>query len=117
MKKIPLSKIRGGLSRFLHEARTEAIIITRHGKPAGLLIGFKSEEEDCFDSRLENDPRFLLRVRQARKSLRTGHGIPLERERPLRERIAKITRTVPRLGNRRRRIVKKSKIDKLWGHT
>jgi PHD/YefM family antitoxin component YafN of YafNO toxin-antitoxin module len=58
-------------------AEREEIVITRHGKPAGLLIGFGSEE-DWFDYRLENDPRFLKRMEQARKSLRAGNGVKLE---------------------------------------
>ena len=49
----------------------------RHGKPAGVLIGFESEE-DWFDYRLENDPRFLERVALARRSLRAGRGVDLE---------------------------------------
>lgn len=77
MKQVPLSEIKDDLSRFLHEAETEEIVITRHGKPAGLLIGFESEE-DWFDYRLENDPRFLRRIEQARGSLRAGRGVKLE---------------------------------------
>jgi len=42
-----------------------------------VLIGFESED-DWFDYRLENDPRFLERVEQARNSLRAGQGIKLE---------------------------------------
>jgi prevent-host-death family protein len=77
MKEVPLSEIKDDLSRFLREAETQEIVITRHGKPAGLLIGFESED-DWFDYRLEHDPRFLDRVEQARKSLREGRGIKLE---------------------------------------
>jgi prevent-host-death family protein len=76
MKEVPLSEMKDDLSRFLREAETHEIIITRHGKPAGVLIGFESEE-DWFDYRLENDPRFLRRIEQARKSLREGRGIKL----------------------------------------
>jgi len=65
------------LSRFLREAETHDVVITRHGKPAGVLIGFKSED-DWFDYRLENDPRFLKRIAAARKSLHEGRGISLE---------------------------------------
>jgi prevent-host-death family protein len=77
MKEVPLSAIKDDLSRFLREAETQEIIITRHGKPAGVLIGFESEEE-WFEYRLEHDPRFLRRVEQARNSLHVGHGIRLE---------------------------------------
>lgn len=77
VKEVPLSEIKDELSRYLREAETREIVITRHGKPAGVLIGFGSEE-DWFDYRLEHDPRFLLRIEQARASLRAGRGVKLE---------------------------------------
>ena len=77
MKEVPLSEIKDDLSRFLREAESQEIVITRHGKPAGLLIGFESED-DWFEYRLANDPRFLRRIEQARNSLREGRGIRLE---------------------------------------
>ena len=77
VKEVPLSEIKDDLSRYLREAETQEIVITRHGKPAGVLIGFKSEE-DWFDYRLEHDPRFLRRIEQARNSLRAGRGVRLE---------------------------------------
>jgi prevent-host-death family protein len=77
VKEVPLSEIKDDLSRYLREAETQEIIITRHGKPAGLLIGFESEE-DWFEYRLENDPRFLRRIEQARNSLHAGRGVRLE---------------------------------------
>jgi len=77
MKQVPLSEVKDDLSRFLHEAEKQEIVITRHGKPAGVLIGFESED-DWFDYKLERDPRFLERVERARKSLRAGRGTRLE---------------------------------------
>lgn len=77
MKKAALSEVKDDLSRFLRLAEKEEVIITRHGKPAGVLIGFESED-DWFDYRLENDPRFLGRVEAARRSLRAGRGVKLE---------------------------------------
>jgi prevent-host-death family protein len=77
VKEVPLSEIKDDLSRYLREAETQEIVITRHGKPAGVLIGFESED-DWFDYRLEHDPRFLQRIEQARNSLRAGHGVRLE---------------------------------------
>ena len=77
MKEVPLSEVKDDLSRFLREAEKQEIVITRHGKPAGVLIGFESED-DWFDYRLENDPRFLQRVKRARQSLRAGRGVKLE---------------------------------------
>ena len=77
VKQVLLSEIKDDLSRYLREAETHEIVITRHGKPAGVLIGFESEE-DWFDYRLEHDPRFLRRIEQARNSLRAGRGVRLE---------------------------------------
>jgi prevent-host-death family protein len=77
MKEVPLSEIKDDLSRFLREAATQEIVITRHGKPAGVLIGFESEE-DWFEYRLEHDPRFLRRIERARSSLNAGLGVRLE---------------------------------------
>jgi len=77
MKKVALSEIKDDLSRYLRLAEGEEIVITRHGKPAGVLIGFKSED-DWFEYRLQSDPRFLARIEAARQSIRAGRGIPLE---------------------------------------
>ncbi len=77
MKTVPLSEVKNDLSRYIHLAETEEIVITRHGKPAGVLIGFESED-DWFEYRLEHDPRFQQRIEFARQSLRAGRGIRLE---------------------------------------
>ena len=77
MKQIALSEIKDDLSRFLHEAESEQIVITRHGKPAGVLVGFGSED-DWLDYRLEHDARFLERITAARASIRGGRGVRLE---------------------------------------
>jgi prevent-host-death family protein len=77
MKKIALTEVKDDLSKFLRLAEKEEIVITRHGKPAGVLVGFASED-DWFDYRLENDPRFLARIEKSRKSLSEGKGIRLE---------------------------------------
>ena len=77
MKKIPLAEVKDHLSELLRDAADEAIIITRHGRPAGVLVGFESED-DWFDYRLENDPHFLDRVARSRAALRDGRGVPWE---------------------------------------
>lgn len=77
LKEVPLSEIKDDLSRFLREAEKQEIVITRHGKPAGILIGFETED-DWFDYKLENDPRFLERIERTRQSLRAGRGTRLE---------------------------------------
>ena len=77
MKQVALSEVKDDLSKYLRLAESEEIIITRHGKPAGVLVGFASDDE-WFDYKLENDPRFLQRIAKARQSIRSGMGIKLE---------------------------------------
>lgn len=45
VKEVPLSEVKDDLSRYLREAESHEILITRHGKPAGVLIGFASEND------------------------------------------------------------------------
>lgn len=77
MKQIALSEIKDDFSRFLREASSEQIVITRHGRPAGILVGFASED-DWLDYRLEHDPAFLERITRARASIQTGRGVRIE---------------------------------------
>ncbi len=77
MKKVALTEIKDQLSKYLRIAERDDVVITRHGRPAGVLLGFASEE-DWFEYRLQNDPRFLDRVESARKNLRRGRGTRLE---------------------------------------
>lgn len=77
MKEVPLAEVKDDLSRYLKEAAKREIVITRHGKPAGVLIGFENEDE-WLEYRLEHDPRFLERIAQARASVRAGRGTRLE---------------------------------------
>ncbi len=77
MKQVPLSELKDDLSRYLRVAEKEEVVITRRGKPAGVLIGFESED-DWFEYRLEHDPGFLRRIAQARHSIESGRGGRLE---------------------------------------
>jgi prevent-host-death family protein len=81
VRTVPLAEVKDDLSRYLREAASREIVITRHGKPAGVLIGFRSEDE-WLEYRLENDPRFLERIAKARASVRAGRGVRLEDVKP-----------------------------------
>ena len=78
MIQIPLNQVKDDLSRYLRMAEKEDIIITRHGIPAGILIGFE-DPEAWWEELLLRDPRFRERVAQARGSLRDGRGISIEK--------------------------------------
>ncbi len=73
MKQVAFAEVKNHLSRYLVEAGDEHIVITKHGKPAGVLQGF-STEDDWFDYRLENDPRFLNKIKEARAGIQAGKG-------------------------------------------
>ena len=72
-----LAEVKDDLSRYLRLAADEEIVITRHGRPAGILIGFDSED-DWFEYRLEHHPEFLRRIAESRTALREGRGVRLE---------------------------------------
>ena len=55
MKKVALAKVKDDFSRYLRQAGAEEVIITRHGRAAGILIGFEPED-DWFAYRLEHHP-------------------------------------------------------------
>jgi prevent-host-death family protein len=71
MKKVALADVQENLPKYLRMAEDEDVLITEGGRPAGVLIGFRSEDDD-FDAHLESDPRFLARIEQARQELREG---------------------------------------------
>jgi prevent-host-death family protein len=77
MIRIPLNQLKDDLSRYLRLAEKEDVIITRHGVPAGILIGFE-DPEAWWEELLLRDPRFRARVAEARGSLRAGRGIRIE---------------------------------------
>ena len=77
MRKVALAKGKDDLSRYLRVAEGEEVVITRHGRAAGVLIGFESED-DWFEYRLEHHPEFVRRVARARDSMQRGRGVRLE---------------------------------------
>jgi prevent-host-death family protein len=74
---VALAEVKDDFSRFLRLAASEEIVITRHGRPAGVLIGFDSED-DWFEYRLEHHPEFLKRIRASRAAIAAGKGMRLE---------------------------------------
>ena len=77
MTKVPVNEAKDKLTSLLKKAEDEEVLITRHGRPAGILIGF-ADEEDYFDYKLENDPRFEARIARSRAQKKRGEVIKLE---------------------------------------
>lgn len=71
MKQASLTEAKDRLSAFVRESRNEDVIITVHGRPAAVLKGF-IDEDDYFEYRLMNDPRFKRRIARSRKQFEQG---------------------------------------------
>jgi PHD/YefM family antitoxin component YafN of YafNO toxin-antitoxin module len=77
LKTVSVTDLQHDVAHYLELAEEEDILILKNGKPVGFLHGF-TDEDDLFDYQLENDPRFLERVKRARAQFRAGQGIRLE---------------------------------------
>lgn len=77
MKKIAAADAKANFAKLLSMSREEDVVITRRGKPVGVLVGFKSDD-DWFDYQLEHDPRFITRIRKSRASAKAGRVVTIE---------------------------------------
>jgi prevent-host-death family protein len=77
MKKRSMSEAKNDICRIIREAEKEEVLITRHGKPAAVVIGFH-DEDDWFDYKIEHDERFLRKIAKAREEIRRGSYVTLE---------------------------------------
>ena len=69
MIKVPLSKLKENFSDFIKRAGKEEVVVTIHGRPAAVIIGFE-DEDDWLEYRLLTDERFLTRVSESRRQYR-----------------------------------------------
>ncbi len=77
MIKVPLSKVKDNFSEFIKRAGKEEVVVTVHGRPAAVLIGF-ADEEDWLEYRLLKDESFLARVSKSRSQYKEGRYKTLE---------------------------------------
>ncbi|MBI4326222.1 MAG: type II toxin-antitoxin system Phd/YefM family antitoxin [Chloroflexi bacterium] len=77
MIKAPCAEVKDALPELIRRAMKNEVLITRHGKPAAILIGF-TDEDDWLDNRLEHDERFLKRIEESRRQARSGAFVRLE---------------------------------------
>ena len=77
MIKVPLSKVKDNFSEFIKKAGKEEVVVTIHGRPAAVIIGFENEE-DWLEYRLLKDEKFLARVAQSRQQYQEGRYKTLE---------------------------------------
>jgi len=77
MKTHTMSEAKNDICRIIREAEKESVVITRHGKPAAVVIGFR-DEDDWFDYRIEHDEEFRDKIAQAREDIRQGRYVKLQ---------------------------------------
>ena len=61
MKEVTIVEAKTNFNSLLKEAQAGHILITRHGQPAGVILGFE-DDEDFFDWRLEHDPVLIAKI-------------------------------------------------------
>jgi prevent-host-death family protein len=71
MTKIPVAKVKDNFSNILRRAGKEEIVVTVHGRPVAVIIGFENED-DWLEYRLLRDDKFLARVAESRQQYREG---------------------------------------------
>jgi prevent-host-death family protein len=77
MKTHTMTEAKNDICRIIREAEKDGVVITRHGRPAAIVIGFHDEDE-WFEYRLEHDEKFLRRIAKARREIREGHFVTLD---------------------------------------
>ena len=77
MKKHTMSEAKNDICGIIREAEKEEVLITRHGKPAAMVIGFR-DEDDWFDYKIEHDEKFLRKITKAREEIREGEYVTLD---------------------------------------
>ena len=82
MKVVAVREAKASLSEYIKKAQRDRVLITRHGKPAALVIGV--EGEDLEDLLTMGNPRFWEMIEDRRRKyasatlaeVRARYGIP-----------------------------------------
>jgi prevent-host-death family protein len=77
MTKVPLSEVKDNFSEFIKKAGKEDVVVTIHGRPAAVIIGFE-DEDDWLEYRLLNNDEFLARIAESRQQYQKGKYRALE---------------------------------------
>jgi prevent-host-death family protein len=77
MKVVALGKAKNELSAYVEEAQRDRVLVTRHGRPAALIIGVEGEEFE--DLMTRSDPEFWQMIEARRKTSKTISGDEMRR--------------------------------------
>ena len=73
----PLNLVKDSFSEFVNRACDEQVLVTRHGRPAAVIIGF-ADDDDWIDYRLEHDEKFVQRMAESRSQAAAGQWRTLD---------------------------------------
>ena len=71
-----MTEAKNDICALIREAEKDEVVVTRHGKPAAVIIGF-ADDDAWFDYRLEHDERFLQKIAKARDQIKRGDFVSL----------------------------------------
>jgi prevent-host-death family protein len=72
-----MTEAKNDICALIREAEKDEVVVTRHGKPAAVIIGF-ADDDDWFDYRLEHDETFLRKIARARDQIKRGDFVSLD---------------------------------------
>lgn len=78
MIKMAVARVKDNFSRVIKKAGKEEVVVTVHGRPAAVIIGFE-DEDDWLEYRLLRDERFLARISESRQQYKEGKYRTFER--------------------------------------
>ena len=78
MKIAPVAEIKARLSEYVTACQEEAVIITKNGRPAALLVPL-TDETDLEAVVLAHSPRFQQIIRKSRQRIAKTGGIEHEK--------------------------------------
>ncbi len=69
MKVVALGRAKNELSTYVAEAQNDRVLITRHGRPAAIMVGVEGEEFE--DLMTRSDPEFWRTIESRRTNSKT----------------------------------------------
>ena len=77
MKVVALGEAKNALSAYVDQAQHDRVLVTRHGRPAAIIIGV--EGEDFEDLMTRSDPKFWQMIEARRKAAKTISSAEMRR--------------------------------------
>ena len=72
-----MTEAKNDICALIREAEKDEVVVTRHGRPAAVIIGF-ADDDAWFDYRLEHDETFLQKIAKARDQIKRGEFVSLD---------------------------------------